>query len=515
MQYMQRGGIAFLKGNVYSNMPFLTEMLFLQCLGLETDPLAGAQLAQGLVGAFGLLAAAAVAVLAGGAFGRRAGRVACALFYTMPWVFTLSIKAYVGLPLAFLSVVAVHLALRAIRETRGARRFVVASAVVVGLAMGVKYTAFLFIYPAFAVLIIGGCVSRRTKLRAVDVLLAVLVPVLVVSPWLVKNLLATANPVYPLLYNVFGGRDWSALKDARWMKVHSPGDPSLAGTLDGLYFALSAAVFADWRVSVIVAVLLVLAFARKPLRGTAATVMGFAAWMLFAWLLATQRIARFLFPAAPFVVAAASLGFVSARGRALRVAAFALVIVILFLNAEMSLSTEGATRADWSGRVPAASASGEDGMLAVRSVFGAGPAWKRAAENSQSRWLAIGEVRNFLSPANFMTSTVFDGNLLDELLDKANSLEALRDGLVARGVTRIFINWRDINMLWHTNYVFTHEGRRHMGFSDRVFPGCDLFARMAERGLLAPMASWGEVETESGPVPAYEVFAVRPGPGRD
>ena len=49
---------------------------------------------------------------------------------------------------------------------------------------------------------------------------------LTIGPWLLKNLAETGNPVYPLLYSVFGGRDWDAELNAKWKAGHSPDNHS-------------------------------------------------------------------------------------------------------------------------------------------------------------------------------------------------------------------------------------------------------------------------------------------------
>ena len=42
------------------------------------------------------------------------------------------------------------------------------------------------------------------------------------APWLVKNVIDTGNPVYPLGYRVFRGRDWDDAMQAKWQNVHGP-----------------------------------------------------------------------------------------------------------------------------------------------------------------------------------------------------------------------------------------------------------------------------------------------------
>ena len=48
------------------------------------------------------------------------------------------------------------------------------------------------------------------------------------GPWLVKNVCFTGNPVYPLAYNLFGGRDWTPALNAKFVPVHSPKDHRIA-----------------------------------------------------------------------------------------------------------------------------------------------------------------------------------------------------------------------------------------------------------------------------------------------
>ncbi len=43
-----------------------------------------------------------------------------------------------------------------------------------------------------------------------------------IGPWLVKNVIDTGNPVYPLAYGLFGGHDWDAALQAKWSAAHGP-----------------------------------------------------------------------------------------------------------------------------------------------------------------------------------------------------------------------------------------------------------------------------------------------------
>src|SRR5262249_324113 len=56
----------------------------------------------------------------------------------------------------------------------------------------------------------------RRSLR--DVLLWVALPAFaLVLPWYIRSFVYTGNPLYPLLYRVFGGPDWSLVLDRQFM----------------------------------------------------------------------------------------------------------------------------------------------------------------------------------------------------------------------------------------------------------------------------------------------------------
>lgn len=124
------------------------------------------------------------------------------LFLSIPVVIKLSITAYVDLGLIFFSFAALILLLKW-RETRFKSLYLFLSAVMTGLAMGVKYNGLLvwavltFQVPLLYVRGLKGKPSgflRPAGLGVVFFLLAFLV----FSPWAIRNYYWTNNPVYPL-----------------------------------------------------------------------------------------------------------------------------------------------------------------------------------------------------------------------------------------------------------------------------------------------------------------------------
>jgi Dolichyl-phosphate-mannose-protein mannosyltransferase len=143
------------------------------------------------------------------------GMLGLLLFVSTPMVMRLSITAYVDLGMVFFTTASVLSYLRWRDGGYENAKWLLFSAVCMGLAAGTKYNAlvsWLFLGAAVCFLY-----ARDTgkQLQAIWWgALFFLVALGVVSPWLVKNLILKGNPIYPLLDNLFvfihGGREPAA-----------------------------------------------------------------------------------------------------------------------------------------------------------------------------------------------------------------------------------------------------------------------------------------------------------------
>jgi hypothetical protein len=123
-------------------------------------------------------------------------------FLSTPIVVKLSITAYVDLGLIFFSIASLLLLLKWL-ESGFRSRFLVLSAVCCGLAMGTKYNGLItfFLVTLFASFIYSRYAQgpKKSFLRAAGYCLVFAgVALLVFSPWMIRNLFWTNNPLYPL-----------------------------------------------------------------------------------------------------------------------------------------------------------------------------------------------------------------------------------------------------------------------------------------------------------------------------
>ncbi len=200
--YLQEGGIRYIPFDAASNYPFLTEMLYTLALFLH-----GLRAAQLTSVAIFLLLALAVRDFCREFVAEIDPHLPALVFLLTPAFFEVSILYTNDLLLTLY----LFLVLRSIllwRERR-ADSFIILAGVFAGLALGVKYTALLYL-PVIVVLGLWPEKATGTNKWPPAVrgaFLLTVVALLVDAPWLLKNIIATGNPVYPFFYGLFGGSD--------------------------------------------------------------------------------------------------------------------------------------------------------------------------------------------------------------------------------------------------------------------------------------------------------------------
>lgn len=207
--YAEAHGFVYLPRLAYSSMPLGAEMMFTWAYLWN-----------------GVGCAAAVAPLINGLMAVATWRLArrymdnlwataaAAFLFITPAFLVYFPSAYVDMILGAFALMALFIYLRGFRNYGDAAL----AGVLLGAALGVKYTgvyALIGLVPIF----VTDLLRRRVYLRHVITFLAV--AFITVVPWLGKAFVERGNPVFPSLYNIFGGRDLSpvaAEKVLVWQK---------------------------------------------------------------------------------------------------------------------------------------------------------------------------------------------------------------------------------------------------------------------------------------------------------
>jgi 4-amino-4-deoxy-L-arabinose transferase-like glycosyltransferase len=452
-EYLKAGRIIALPHNFYSNLPQLTEMLYLLALKLSSG-----SAAKLLHYGFGLGTTAGVYTLAARWGTRKTGLTAAALFYCLPYVENLSKMADIDLATAFYAALAFGAALlwveqNAVRDGNGVaagRRLLWLSALAAGAAVATKWTAVAVVVLPLAIFLAGTTKSLRTL--AVFCFLAA-VPVL---PWVVKNSLLMHNPVYPLLNGIFHNPSWSAGQAAVFAQKHyaSFGQEGWRqlGTLVVQYSLRDSGTLLLLMTAPLI---LLVKDARDNVRRAGILFMlAYAGWFLL-----TYRPWRFLFPdfALAAVFGAIALGSVA---RPARVVVGAMMLVALtWRGVSCFVDMEN------SDRIPAQAGfvNCALGQVSRREflarINGNGTfeaiLWMNEHLPPTATVLYVGEARTFYARQRVLWSTAFDRHLLDSLdRPPADPGQLFRD-LRARGVTHVYVNFSE----WHrlrTNYGYLH-----------------------------------------------------------
>lgn len=194
------------------------------------------------------------------------------------------------------------------REGGGAepiRRSWLAVGAFAGAAVAVKYSAFAV---AAAFVPIGAYDVWRRRISWRWALAAAAVAAAMVAPWLVKAYVERGNPVFPLLYGVFGGRDFAPAQAERfyaWQFGTGPG----RGVLDFLLAPYRISVTADVNYANFYGVFLAFLLPWAALAAAAfrrgGRLVAFGWLYLAAWFFGSQQI-RFLGAALPALGTAAA-----------------------------------------------------------------------------------------------------------------------------------------------------------------------------------------------------------------
>ncbi|MBI2192631.1 MAG: glycosyltransferase family 39 protein [Planctomycetes bacterium] len=479
-EYYRAGRIDFIRYNVYSNFPFNTEMLYLLCTVIAGDLLTGAFLAQCVNLQLGLLCAAAVGMAGWRIFNPRAGFVAALVFLISPWFTRSAIKAYDTLALSLYAFLAVYAFYRHVQspdaQAKPTLRWLALAAVTAGLAMGTKYPAFLFVGMPLALATAAFGIARKTPAPALgrQLALAALIPLLLVSPWLIKNAVHTHNPIYPLLGNLFPGPEWDAEREARFVRAHRA---EWLGPLDLLREAGYRAFLAEGSSPLFIVFLPALLWLGEGRRASA-FFLGYTALFFLLWACFTHRIDRFLVPALPGLCLLAGAGFSACIERPVRTVAGALLAGLLAFHTFEGLIVH----AHLDGLQVALGIETPEEYLrrvAQHTNFPAEAVGYLNREvgpklNDGERVLFLGDAETFYCDRNyFLSATVFDRQWLDEAFGSVpgeslrkpgpeDVLRALRQ-IREWGVTHLYVNWPEIYRL-QTSYAYNDRGEERPGY---------------------------------------------------
>ncbi len=196
--YLLEGGLVRTPECSFAGMPNLIEMVFAFAMAIcgETGP-------KSTIVVFSLFSALSLRAFVPLGIDRKATRLAMVLFFASPVTLFAATKTSVELPWALFTILAAVFLVDGFRRS-DAHAPVILAGVFCGLAMATKYVAWPFFFAFVVAALAGGFLFRvdlaTTLRKCVWMSLAATV---VVSPWVVKNLVYYNNPVHPMMNSLF------------------------------------------------------------------------------------------------------------------------------------------------------------------------------------------------------------------------------------------------------------------------------------------------------------------------
>jgi 4-amino-4-deoxy-L-arabinose transferase-like glycosyltransferase len=511
-EYIKAGRIIALPHNFYSNMPQLTEMLYLLALKMSSG--VAAKL---LHWAFGVLSAVAVYAVTARLWKKQIGLTAAALFYCIPLMQDLSETARIDLATTFFAVLAFGCLLVWQQERRpavercagsGLRRAEAASsaqagdprttltafhrsatttgfwfcaaALAAGTAVATKWTAVaVVVLPALIFLVVA---TKSFRLPSVFCLLSSVF----VVPWLLKNWLFMGNPVYPLFYGVFQSQHWGAEQAALFAQKHyaSFGWDGWAQSVGLIWQYSFKEPFAVPLLLMTAPLILLLRNVTSSARRTG--------WLFVAayagWFLLTFRPWRFLFPTFPLAAMTGAYALhVAARGRFVRMIVRTAVTVVVAVGLAEEASVTLVDQQDYKQLPPQMDfvqyALGQVSREEFVERMGGGMfepiLWMNRHLPLTAKVLYVGEARVYYARNPVIWSTAFDQHALSEMSREAATAAQWYNLLRQHGIAYIYINsvelarlsksygfLRDVN--WRTFYEMLRKHAELVHETDRT-----------------------------------------------
>ncbi|MEA2036024.1 MAG: hypothetical protein U9O94_00840 [Nanoarchaeota archaeon] len=185
--------------------PLFTQMLYLFGM-LVVNPILSKLIAY----SFSILIVLAIISFSMRFFNFRVGLFGALIFFLMPRFMQSSVSAGSDISNALFSFMAFYSFVIWFKDLD--IRWIILSAIMIGVALSTKYIAgiqlsIIFIFLLFRLITIK---NKGIQYKLACLFLFSSIPFFIFSPWLIKSYIYTGNPVFPFLYSVFGGKYVSA-----------------------------------------------------------------------------------------------------------------------------------------------------------------------------------------------------------------------------------------------------------------------------------------------------------------
>lgn len=343
-EWIEQGRVWPSDHNVYSYLPSYIESAYAHLAlmmggGMHADngrAMISAQLLSAFIlivgaGCIGELARTTCTRILPDADANLAGRIGEALAFGTPWLIVVGTLAYNEIAVVLLGATALIVAMRSDIETW---KRAILCGFIVGGACSCKPTALFMLAPSVGILLLT-CSPRKQWVIAT--LGCVVAGAITIAPWLIRNELATGNPVFPQMHALFGDGHWNEVQHAIYGSAHAFDGSILdrfmmlvvpdANGVDHVsrFRGLTNGQWGLTPMLGVIGLIGLLVVMRTHRAGFVALLV--VGMPIFAWAMLTHVQSRFLIPLAPSLIVLGSLLIVRIANQPAREAASKIVCI--------------------------------------------------------------------------------------------------------------------------------------------------------------------------------------------
>lgn len=432
--HILEGGLTPMLHNAHEGIPMTVQFFYGVGLLVGDDGVAK-MLAVGLV----LVCCAALLAVAGRER-RDGGWLAAAVVVTTPIVLVkLSLTAN-DIGLATFTLLAL-LCVGRVAEG-GGRRWAVLAGLMVGAALATKYTVWALLPAVVALLIV-----MRIRMSAVAIVAGTALVVLM--PWVVKNLVFYGNPIFPIYHDTLTSTplevvNWQLMHDDAWARDLGR-LTTLRGFVEWLFAFFVAAAdtdanlyhsFATHNIALLAPLPALFVWKRRAER----VVIGVALALLLFWML-SSRVLRLMLPALVLFALLGSVALFAVKAAWARWSVVACLALSAALQVAWGIGTilRETTYVVATGAVDRATFLSTQGPLYPVPSYAAMD-WVNRNTPEDSRILVVGDARGFHLERPFIASSAYNRSPLVLWAEAADTPAALAAELERRGITHVLFN---------------------------------------------------------------------------
>jgi len=488
--YAEQHGIFYIPHNVYANFPMTTEFLYLFSLLLYGDTLAKL-----IHFSMGILIVLGIYSFSVKYFGKKAALLASLTFYNIPLVGLLSGWAYNDLMLTLYEFLAVAALLKWLlpgnggenesQDSAGAakkkpssagkpsltgqeRCWLHASAIFCGLAIGTKYPALLLLLPIL-LLAIAVKLSLDGKNRFKEPALFVFISLLAASPWLIKNIFYTHNPVYPYFYvffhQLFGHPSGETFDHIGFMLQHQPRNAGIGHVLS-LFWKVNM----DAKIGPVFILFLPLLLFIRSVKPVIKLFLIYGGIYFVLWGFLTHQDTRFLIPVLPVLCIASAYAVDNFSANKKLTLFMYIVILFVFL---LNLSWMPLTIGKYDLLKAAVGIKGREEFL-LDSEFYQYPAFHYINDElpENAKILFVGENQTYYCNREIVSNSPLDTNIIVEMVNGSSSEEDIMDKLRLAGITHVLFNSSEAKRVARDYKSFNFKDGKDRLFAEFFYTSC-------------------------------------------